>query len=101
MSTELAICLLFATMLYLRARVRRRIRSHSLLYDSYLHSQLWRARRWQWIAQARGRCQHCGHRGDLTVHHLTYARLGRERDEDVQVLCWPCHHARHHTPRRR
>ena len=27
----------------------------------------------------------------LTVHHRTYARLGRERRSDVQLLCWRCH----------
>ncbi len=27
----------------------------------------------------------------LEVHHLTYERLGAERDEDLQALCWSCH----------
>jgi hypothetical protein len=29
------------------------------------------------------------------VHHLTYAHLGHERDEDLQVLCVACHGRRH------
>jgi hypothetical protein len=30
-------------------------------------------------------------RGAVTVHHRTYARLGRERRPDVELLCWWCH----------
>ena len=74
----------------------KRRRRHSLLYVVYLHSPLWRARRWIWILQAAGRCQNCGcRRRRLTIHHLSYKRLGRERRSDVAVLCWPCHQARH------
>jgi hypothetical protein len=29
--------------------------------------------------------------GDVTVHHRTYARHGRERRGDVELLCWRCH----------
>ncbi len=75
--------------------MKRRHR-HSLLYVVYLHSPLWRARRWLWILQAGGRCQDCGHRRrPLTIHHRTYTRLGYERRSDVAVLCWRCHQARH------
>jgi hypothetical protein len=74
-----------------QARGRRR---HSLLYEIYLRSPIWRIRRRLWIAQTLGRCQGCGRfRRPLTIHHLTYARLGCERRDDVQVLCWPCHRA--------
>lgn len=70
--------------------------AHSLLYDLYMRSPLWRARRRVWIWQARGRCQGCGRTrseagGPLTIHHKTYARLGHERRSDVRVLCWACH----------
>ena len=74
----------------------KRRRRHSLLYVVYLHSPLWRVRRWIWILQAGGRCQDCGHRRrPLTIHHLTYKRLGHERRSDVAVLCWSCHQALH------
>ncbi|HUZ84101.1 MAG TPA: HNH endonuclease [Gaiellales bacterium] len=73
-----------------------RRRPHSLRYTVYLHSPLWRARRWLWILQAGGRCEDCGRRRyPLTIHHLSYKRLGRERRGDVVVLCWRCHQARH------
>jgi hypothetical protein len=79
-------------------------RRHSLLYDLYVGSSLWRLRRFLWWVRSDRRCERCGRpvvlharRGDVarsvTVHHLTYARLGRERRSDVALICWPCHYA--------
>jgi hypothetical protein len=34
---------------------------------------------------------HGGGPATVTVHHRTYARLGRERRGDVELLCWRCH----------
>jgi hypothetical protein len=78
-------------------RQLRRRRRHSLRYELYLRSPIWRVRRRVWILQTRGRCQDCGRgRGRrLTIHHLTYRRLGHEHRQDIRVLCWPCHQARH------
>ena len=73
----------------------RRGRRHSLLYAIYLRSPLWRLRRRIWILDARGRCERCGSRRRLTIHHRTYERLGRERRPDVTVLCWDCHRSHH------
>jgi hypothetical protein len=72
---------------------------HSLLYELYIGSPLWRVRRWWWFVTGDRRCSRCGRRlvlhgggpATVTVHHRTYARLGRERRADVQLLCWPCH----------
>lgn len=80
----------------MRSRRRR-----SLLYMVYLRSPLWRLRRRIWIFRAGGRCQRCGSRRRLTIHHRTYRRLGHERRGDVTVLCWRCHrrhHERHPRP---
>ncbi len=41
-------------------------------------------------------CEQCGVAASvskLQVHHLTYAHLGHEHDEDVLLLCVPCHRA--------
>lgn len=67
-------------------------------------SVLWRVRRWWWYINSDRRCEDCHyplvlHARDrtsmlervLTVHHVGYRRLGRERREDVALLCWPCH----------
>ena len=68
---------------------------HSLLYLIYLRSPLWRLRRRLWIVRAGGRCQRCGNRRALSIHHRTYSRLGHERRTDINVLCWPCHQLEH------
>jgi hypothetical protein len=99
----IAVALLVALDLSVVRRRRRRPRHrtrglscHSLLYATYLRSPIWRIRRRLWIAQTLGRCQGCGRfRRPLTIHHLTYARLGREHRADISVLCWPCHTDRH------
>jgi hypothetical protein len=88
----------------------KRAGRHSLLYELYIGSPLWRARRWWWFATSDRRCARCGrplvlHGGGaatVTLHHRTYARLGRERRADVELLCWPCHRSvdwwRHRPP---
>ena len=62
----------------------------------YLRSPHWRARRARSIALAGNRCERCGRGGSLDVHHRSYARLGRERDRDLRVLCRDCHDREHH-----
>jgi len=68
-------------------------RPHSWLYRAYIdrNSWLWRVRRFWWLRSTGWQCERCGARENLTIHHLTYARLGRERRGDVEVLCWRCH----------
>jgi len=84
-------------------------RRHSLRYEVYMHSWLWRLRRWLWFHQSDRRCERCGcplvlHARDaaamamqgqaarvLSVHHRHYRTLGRERRCDVQLLCSICH----------
>ena len=65
-------------------------------YREYLASPQWKEFRDAAIAAARWRCQECGAGAlELHAHHLTYERLGRERADDVIVLCPPCHRAVH------
>lgn len=75
-------------------------------YEAYLASDEWNARRLDTLKQAGYRCQKCGTSALLDVHHVTYKRLGREEEADLQALCRPCHDAadvarRHATRRRR
>lgn len=44
------------------------------------------------------RCEYCGRGGMMSLHHLTYARLGAELDEDMVTLCNACHRAAHGLP---
>ena len=67
---------------------------HSLEYDAYLASDLWRARRRRWIALTDNYCVYCHARvpsAFLQIYHVTYKRLGNEQDTDVDVCCVLCH----------
>ena len=68
-------------------------------YQHYLKSEWWLKRRVE-IKKLRGwACEECQEKSDLQVHHLSYKNLGCEPDEDLQVLCGFCHHARHRIER--
>lgn len=61
-------------------------------YDKYLQSQEWHNKRKYAIYKAGHRCQKCGRSPKiLQVHHKHYDTLYRERLEDIEVLCVPCH----------
>jgi 5-methylcytosine-specific restriction endonuclease McrA len=60
-------------------------------YLTYIHSSAWKVRRERALSRAGFRCQVCGARSRLQVHHVTYANLGHEADEDLTVMCWVCH----------
>lgn len=66
---------------------------HSREYEAYIHSLEWYVVKERAIKAARGRCQRCGAKRDLQVHHLTYERLGHELPQDLSVLCPDCHEA--------
>lgn len=63
----------------------------SIQYLTYINSAAWRTRRQRAIERAGRRCQVCGERKRLQVHHVSYDHLGCERDEDLTALCWWCH----------
>src|SRR5665213_912452 len=65
-------------------------------YQLYLESEHWRLFRLRIIAKRGARCERCGSDRQIDLHHLTYARRGHERDEDVKILCHRCHQAVHH-----
>lgn len=77
-------------------------------YIAYINSPAWRLRKRRALALAGNRCEYrspdsfgnvaelrCPRTRYLQVHHLTYARLGHEADEDLQVLCWAHHMLEH------
>jgi len=66
----------------------------SMPYEEYLQTARWKALAMR-VKADRGRCESCGSTRYLQVHHVTYERLGRERYEDLQVLCRTCHHELH------
>ena len=64
-------------------------------YTLYLESKQWAERRALAIHAANGKCQSCGGRNSLNVHHRNYKRLGKERPTDLIVLCRDCHDILH------
>lgn len=65
-------------------------------YHEYLRSAQWRKFRAKMIAMVGGRCEQCDVVAQgLHVHHVNYDRLGCEDEDDVLVLCPPCHDAEH------
>ncbi len=64
-------------------------------YARVMASPGWRRRRREAIRRAGHRCQECGARGPLDVHHLTYRDMGQERPWQLAALCPPCHQAQH------
>jgi len=62
----------------------------------YLRSGVWRSRRANFLRLVRHRCERCGSRRCLTVHHLNYNRIdGNELDKDLECLCLICHSREH------
>lgn len=73
-------------------------------YYSYINSPEWRKTRDEAIDYHGEHCARCGAEpGEkdmdgwvrLEVHHKTYARLGAEKMEDLEVLCRSCHAEEH------
>lgn len=69
-------------------------------YAAYLASDHWREIRKETFGNLTPTCERCSiprwlseivYDQDLHVHHVTYANLGSERPEDLEVLCRRCH----------
>jgi hypothetical protein len=66
-------------------------------WKAVLSSARWKALRARLIRERGDRCERCrkqwapGYKHVLILHHLTYERLGAERDTDVQLVCEYCH----------
>jgi len=78
----------------------RRIRgsksvSHLVVYSEYLRTDHWQGVKYLALRRSGHKCQLCGSRKLLQVHHNSYIRLWHEWPEDVIVLCDPCH-AKYH-----
>jgi 5-methylcytosine-specific restriction endonuclease McrA len=68
----------------------------AMLYSDYLRTPEWSYRRREMVKAAERKCGRCGkYSPNLDVHHRTYARLGNELPEDLEVLCGDCHQREH------
>ena len=68
-------------------------------YSKYLYSTHWRSLRETILKQRNYRCQNCGSKSDLNVHHRNYECLYKETGEDLDVLCSTCHKKSHFSKR--
>jgi len=66
-----------------------------MTYREYLQSEHWQAKRTHILLTRGSRCQQCGALGPVHLHHVSYDRLGCERDEDILLLCTDCHRQMH------
>lgn len=60
-------------------------------YERHMASPHWRARRDAYFGRHPYVCHGCGTVEALHLHHVTYDRMGTERDSDLMPLCQPCH----------
>lgn len=63
-------------------------------YTTYIGSAKWKRKRLE-IFKRDGCCQVCQYKKYLQVHHLSYANICNERDEDLLTLCEFCHKELH------
>lgn len=64
-------------------------------YVNYLRSPEWSAIRKRKLKQGRYRCFRCWNKDRLDVHHLRYPKRGKERMNDLRLLCRSCHRKVH------
>ena len=65
---------------------------HSQAYRDRINSPEWGKLRSELIDRRGARCERCQDRPlHLEVHHVNYDRIGREREDDLMVLCNRCH----------
>lgn len=70
----------------------------SVEYREYIQSKEWKAKAKAAKRRVNYYCEKCGILKSehlLHAHHLTYERLGKERKEDIMVLCANCHAGEH------
>lgn len=70
-------------------RHRRRIVPKD--YKAYIKSVLWRKRKFAYYKTHKKECVVCRSDHRISLHHMTYERLGDELDSDLVSLCWGCH----------
>jgi len=68
-------------------------------YRKHMRSRRWREICQRELRRAGDRCEECGEREGLEVHHLTYVNLGDERPGELRVLCEGCHWQLHRERR--
>lgn len=67
-------------------------------YHAYIESPRWKKTKERIMRERGVSCERCGVSGSVVkvqLHHVSYANMGHERDEDLKLLCGPCHQLMH------
>jgi hypothetical protein len=82
---------------------RKQLNKHRLIIErdkkieeikNHYHSEYWKNIRKEIIELNCGYCEICGESGN-DVHHTHYDNFGKEKIEDLQLLCRSCHEFAH------
>jgi hypothetical protein len=74
------------------SRIKAKRQTPPKWYRDYTNSDDWKARRIKWLEYWEYRCCTCNTADALLdVHHRTYERIRKEKDNDCVVLCRRCH----------
>jgi len=63
-------------------------------YKIYINSNEWIEKRNNFI-KSHPLCRACWSNENLTVHHIDYSKLWKEKTKDLMTLCWNCHNELH------
>jgi hypothetical protein len=61
------------------------------IYLLYLNSKYWKRIRKYALMRDKYACRECGSRLYTHVDHINYGKMGFEKLENLQTLCWDCH----------
>lgn len=64
-------------------------------YEKYIRSERWYMRARQYYRQYGKQCAVCNTDDQITLHHMSYAHMGNERDNELVALC-KTHHSEYH-----
>lgn len=79
-------------------RTRNKELLRTMPYAEYLKTDHWVSMRKYMLKKAHYKCQLCGNKQELHVHHRTYENRGNELPQDLIVLCASCHRKFHNIP---
>jgi len=65
-------------------------------YREYIASNAWRKKARELKKKVK-RCQKCGTKKRLVVHHANYTNIPNEKSGDLVVLCWKDHNRYHYS----
>lgn len=78
-----------------KLRTGLKVAQNKLTYIGFMDSDEWKLRREQYFSRHKRQCRICDTTKNIQLHHLTYERVAREKDDDLVPLCYFHHQAYH------